>query len=46
VDLYVTSRAVGVLSVLIVLRAGWLNRADVVGHAMAGKTKLIDRSKT
>ena len=45
-DLYVTSRAVGVLGVLIVLRAGRLNRSNVVGHAVAGETKLIDSSKT
>lgn len=43
VNLYVTGSAVGVLRVLIMLRSGWLNRSDVMRHAVAGQTELIDR---
>ena len=40
VNLYVTSRAVGVLRVLIMLRASRLNGADVVRNAVACQTEL------
>ena len=40
-----TSRAVGVLCVLIVLRSGRLNGADVVRDAVTGQAKLADRTE-
>ena len=39
-DLDVTICAIGVLRVLIMLRAGRLYGPDIVGHAMAGQTQL------
>ena len=42
VNLDVTGRAVGVLRVLIMLRSSRLNGSDVVRHAVAGQTELID----
>lgn len=44
-NLYVTSRAVGVLRILIMLRPARLNRAHVVRHAVTGQTKLADRTE-
>jgi len=41
VNLHVTSRAVRVLRVLVVLRSGRLNSSNVVRHAVAGQTELI-----
>ena len=41
VNLHVTSRAVSVLSVQIVLRACRLNCSDVMRHAVASQTKLV-----
>ena len=45
-NLDVTSGAVSVLCVLVMLRAGWFNRADVVRQAVTGQAKLIDRAVT
>ena len=42
VNLYVTSGAVGILGVLIVLWAGWLQCPYVMRHAMTCEAKLID----
>src|SRR5436190_347579 len=39
-----TSRAIVVLRVLVVLRTSRFNRADVVGHTVARQAKLIDRA--
>ena len=44
-NLYVTIGAVGVLRVQVMLRAGWLNCANVVGNAVAGQTKLGDPAR-
>ena len=41
VDLDVTSRAVGVLRVLVVLRASRLNRPDIMRHAVTRQTELV-----
>ena len=41
-NLHVTRCAVGILSVLIMLRTGRLDGSDVMGHAVAGQTQLID----
>ena len=37
-----TSRAVGVLGVLIMLRTSRLNGSDIMRNAVTGETKLID----
>ena len=42
VNLHVTSRAVVVLSVQIMLRTGRLNGSNVMRDAVAGQTKLVD----
>ena len=39
-DLYVTVRAIGVLRVQVMLRAGGLNGANIVGNTVACQTKL------
>jgi hypothetical protein len=41
-NLHVTGRAISVLRVLIMLRSGRLNRADVMRHTVTGQTELID----
>ena len=41
-NLHMTRRAVRVLRVLIMLRAGRLNGAYVMRHAVAGQTKLVN----
>lgn len=41
-NLHVTGGAVGVLCVLVMLRAAWFNRSDVMRDTMASQTKLID----
>ena len=41
-NFHMTSRAVRVLRVLIMLRAGRLNGAYVMCHAVAGQTKLVN----
>lgn len=40
-----TRRAVRVLRILVMLRTGRLNRANIMRHAVAGQTKLVDRTK-
>jgi hypothetical protein len=40
-NLYVTSSAVGVLRVLVMLWAGRLNGSDVMRHAMTRQAKLV-----
>jgi len=42
VNLRVTSSAVGVLRVLVVLRASRFTRSHVVGHAVASQTQLVN----
>src|SRR5437773_2977128 len=44
-NLHMTRCAVGVLRVLIVLRSTGFNRSDVVRHAVAGQTELINGSE-
>ena len=44
-NLDVTSRAVGILGVLVMLRPSRLNGPDVMRYAMAGKTKLVDSAE-
>lgn len=46
VNLHVTSRAVVVLSVQIVLRSQGLVRANAMSHAVASKTELRDRAES
>src|SRR6266545_2969317 len=41
-NLHVTRCAVGILSVLIMLRTSRLDSPDVMGHAVAGQAQLID----
>jgi hypothetical protein len=41
VNLYVTSGAVGILRVLVMLWARWLNGSDIMRHAMARQAKLV-----
>ena len=45
VDLYVAIRAIRVLRVQVVLRAGGLIRADTVRDAVAGQTELSDAAR-
>jgi hypothetical protein len=44
VNLYVASRAVGILRVLIVLWPSRFYGADIMRYAVAGQTKLVDRT--
>ena len=43
--LYVTGCAVGVLRVLVMLRATRFNRSDIMRYAMACQTELIYRAE-
>ena len=43
-NLYVTCGAVSVLRVLIMLRAGRLNRTNAMIHAMTRQTKMVNRA--
>jgi hypothetical protein len=45
VNLYVAGSTVGILRILIVLRASRLKRADVMRHTVAGQTKLADSAE-
>jgi len=44
-DLHVAGRAVCILRILVMLWTSRLNRTYVMGHAMAGKTKLINSAE-
>lgn len=41
-NLDMARRAISILSVLVVRRACWFNRADAVIHAMTSQTQLVD----
>ena len=44
-NLYVTSSAVGILRILIMLRPGRFNGANVMRDTVAGQTKLVDSTE-
>ena len=44
-NLDVASRAIRILGILVVLRTRRLNGADVMRHAMASQTELIDSAE-
>jgi hypothetical protein len=45
-NLHVTGCAIVVLRIQVVLRAGWLNRTDVMRYAVAGQAELADGVKS